>query len=64
MLYQSEQRAKEPRRGARKASRTHAPNEVPSRKKNSPQLGIQRRKKGRGPSNYRVWKRKRRVIRS
>lgn len=46
------------------SSKTHAPNEVPSHKKNLRQLGIQRKKKGRGPSNYRVWKRKRRVIRS
>lgn len=46
-----------------KILKTHAPNEVPSHKKHLRQLGIQR-KKGRGPSNYRVWKRKRRVIRS
>lgn len=46
-----------------KPSKTHARNEVPSHKKHLRQLGIQR-KKGRGPSNYRVWKRKHRVIRS
>lgn len=67
MLYQSDQKAIELRRRARKLFKTHAPNEVPSHKKNLRQLGIQRKKekeKGRGPSNYRVWKRKRRVIRS
>lgn len=63
MLYQSDQKAKELRPRACKLLKTHAPNEVPSHKKHLRQLGIQR-KKGRGPSNYRVWKRKRRVIRS
>lgn len=63
MLYQSDQKARELRPRACKPLKTHAPNEVPSHKKHLRQLGIQR-KKGRGPSNYRVWKRKRRVIRS
>lgn len=63
MLYQSDQKARELRPRACKLLKTHAPNEVPSHKKHLRQLGIQR-KKGRGPSNYRVWKRKRRVIRS
>ena len=68
MLYQSNQKAKELRHRACKLFKAHAPNEVPSHKKNLRQLGIQQTKKkkknGRGPSNYRVWKRKRRVIRS
>lgn len=64
MLYQSDQKAKELRRRACKLFKTHAPNEVPSHKKNLRQLGYREKKKGRGPSNYRVWKRKRRVIRS
>lgn len=63
MLYQSDQKARALRPKARKLLKTHAPNEVPSHKKHLRQLGIER-KKGRGPSNYRVWKRKRRVIRS
>lgn len=63
MLYQNDQKARELRPRACKLLKTHAPNEVPSHKKHLRQLGIQR-KKGRGPSNYRVWKRKHRVIRS
>lgn len=63
MLYQRDQKAIEVRHRACKLLKTHAPNEVPSHKKHLRQLRIQK-KKGRGPSNYRVWKRKRRVIRS
>lgn len=63
MLYHCNQKTKELRPRACKPSKTHARNEVPSHKKHLRQLGIQR-KKGRGPSNYRVWKRKHRVIRS
>lgn len=63
MLYHCNQKAIELRLRACKPLKTHARNEVPSHKKHLRQLGIQR-KKGRGPSNYRVWKRKHRVIRS
>lgn len=45
MLYQSDQKAIELRRRACKLFKTHAPNEVPSHKKNLRQLGIQRKKK-------------------
>lgn len=45
MLYQSDQKAIELRRRACKLFKTHAPNEVPSHKKNLRQLGIQREKK-------------------
>lgn len=45
MLYQSDQKAKELRRRACKLFKTHAPNEVPSHKKNLRQLGYREKKK-------------------